>query len=123
METAGSIIALIGLSGIVGLCIQAFFLLWGARLCGILPRTFGKALGTTILSGVASFIMSLIFAMMPVAALICGFLLSALIMKAIFSTTFGKAFCATVLAWILGIVVIGGLAFFFAGAAGVALFQ
>lgn len=97
----------------VALFIQALFLLLGAKLAGIEDRTFGRALGTAFLGGIASFIVSAILGFVPlighVLGLVCGFLISALIMKAIFTTTLGKAAWAMVIAWILTLIIFGGV--------------
>ena len=45
---------------ILYLLVSAAFLLWGASLAKIENATFGRAIGTTILGGIASSIFSLI---------------------------------------------------------------
>lgn len=113
MEIASFTVAVIAVGILIGLFIQAGFLLWGASIAKIKNRSFGKALGTTILGGIASLALSLALRFIPIIGtalgFIGGFLIAALIMMPIFSTTFGKALGATVLAWALGLVVIGGL--------------
>jgi hypothetical protein len=113
MEIAGPVIVLIAFGILIALFIQAGFLLWGASIAKIKNRSFGKALLTIILSGIASFVLPLILIAIPVAGtisgLIVGFFVSALIMMPIFKTTFGKALAAAMIAWVLGIVVLGGL--------------
>jgi hypothetical protein len=113
MEVAGAVIAIIVLGVLVGLFINAAFLLWGARIAGIENRTFGKALGTTILGGLAAFVLSLVLSVVPVIGTVLGFIggffIAALIMMPIFGTTYGKALGATVLAWVLSLVIVGGL--------------
>ncbi len=112
MEVAGAIVAVVvGL--FVVLLISTAFLLWGAGIAGIEQRTFGKALGVTVLGGIASGVLSLILSVLPVIGMVLGFIggffVTALILMPIFSTTFGKALVATVLAWVLSLVVIGGI--------------
>jgi len=106
-------IAVFVVAAFIGLLISAAFLLLGASIAGIENRTFGKAIGATILGGIASFILSLVLSIVPVIGTVLGFiggfLISALIIMGIFSTTFGKALAATVLAWIFSIVVVGGI--------------
>jgi hypothetical protein len=114
MEVAGPIIAVIVFSVFIGLFVAAGFLLWGARIAGIENRTFGKALGTVILGGIAGFILSLVLSVVPVIGTVLGFIggfiAEALVMMPIFKTTFGKALGASFLSWILTIVVLGGIA-------------
>lgn len=107
-------IAVIVFAAFIGLIIiNAAFILWGARIAGIENPTFGKALGTTILGAVASFVVSLFFNVVPTIGIVievfCGFLINALIMMQIFSTTYGKALRATLIAWVISLVVVGGL--------------
>jgi hypothetical protein len=96
----------------VALFIQSGFLLLGARIAGVENRTFGKAVGTTLLGGVAAFILSRVLASIPgwgpALAFFGGFVASALVMMPIFRIGFGRALGATVLAWILGLLILGG---------------
>jgi hypothetical protein len=112
-EIAGTtILVVVGLA-IVGLILQAFFLLLGARIAGIEGRSFWRAMGTTILGGVAATVFTAMLSVIPavgtVLGFVGGFFASALIMMPIFRTTYGKALGATVLAWVLGSVIIGGI--------------
>jgi hypothetical protein len=111
----GAFLAVVLIGLIAGLVLQSLFLLWGARIAGIDHRSFGLALATTILGGVASFIFSLaLSAVAPgigtVGGTLLGFFVSALIAMPLFRTTYGKALGATILAWVLGIVILGGIA-------------
>ncbi len=115
---------LIGLSFLAWLWFSASFLLWGARLAGIERRSFGSALGTTLLGGLASLVLAGVLGPATLAGpglgLLLGFCVSALVMTAIFETTFGRALAANILAWVLSLVVTGGfilLAAFVLGAA------
>ena len=119
MHLAGPIIGIILIVAFICLSIQAGFLLWGASIAKIENRTFGKALGTTLLGGIASAIVS--FIMASAMGLVVGFLVSAAIMMPIFNTTFGKALGATILSWLLSILVFGVLAAIAAGAGLLAL--
>ena len=113
MKIAGLIIAVFAVAILIGLFIQAGFLMWGASIAKIENRSFGKALGTTILGWIASFVFSLMVIFIPYIGTVIGFagglLIAALIMMPIFSTTFGKALVATLLAWVLELAVIGGI--------------
>ncbi len=114
MEMAGLSLALFALAVFIGLFVQAGFLLWGAKLAGIGRRSWGKAIGTIILSGLACALLSWPLSTLPVIGLAAGsaggFLITALIMMALFDAPFGKALGATVIAWVLGIVVLGAAA-------------
>ena len=111
MEVLAGITLIVVVGLIVGLFISAAFLMWGARIATIESRTYGKALGTSFLGGVASLFLSLVFSVVPIfgtiIGLICGFLVQALIMMPIFETTFGKALGATIISSVLMIVVVG----------------
>lgn len=108
------ILGVIAAGALLWLLISAAFLLWGARLAGIQKRSFGRAVGTLLLGGVASAILTTVLSgTAPVAGtglgLLLGFCASAVVMMAIFDTTFGKALAANILAWILSLLVAGGL--------------
>ncbi len=91
------------------LFVSAAFLLWGARLAGIEKRSFGRAVGTLLLGGIASSLLTGILSVEPVLGtglgLLLGFGVSALVMMALFDTTFAKALAATILAWVLSLAV------------------
>lgn len=108
------VMVLIGLSFLAWLWFSALFLLWGARLAGIERRSFGSALGTVLLGGIASVVLAGLLGPATLAGpglgLLLGFCVSALIMTATFETTFGKALAANILAWVLSLVVTVGFA-------------
>lgn len=100
-----AVVALAGALLLLWLFVSAAFLLWGARLAGIERRSFGRAIGTLLLGGLASALLSGLLRSSPYVGAGLGFLLglcvSAFVMMAIFDTTFGKALVANLLAWIL----------------------
>ena len=93
--------------------VAAAFLLWGARLAGVERRSFGRALATILLGGLAWAIAQAVFLSAPLvgtgAGLLLGFCVSAAVMMPVFDTSFGKAFAANVLAWLLPFVLAGAL--------------
>ena len=93
--------------------LAAAFLLWGARLAGVERRSFGRALATILLGGLAWAIVQALFFAAPLvgtgAGLLLGFCVSAAVMTPVFDTSFGKAFAANVLAWLLPFVLAGAL--------------
>jgi len=112
--TAG-IIAVLAL---LWLFISASFLLWGARIAGIQNRSYGRAIGTIFLGGIASFLLTIVLSAAPIVGtglgILLGFCVSAIVMMAIFNTTFGKALAANLISWVLSIIVAVGLAVVFA---------
>ena len=96
------------------LFVSAAFLLWGARIAGIERRSFGRAIGTLLLGGFASALLSGLLRSSPYVGaglgVLLGFCVSAFVMMAIFDTTFGKALVANILAWILPFVLAAALA-------------
>ena len=100
-----AVVALAGALLLLWLFVSAAFLLWGARLAGIERRSFGRAIGTLLLGGLASALLSGLLRSSPYVGAGLGFLLglcvSAFVMMALFDTTFGKALVANLLAWIL----------------------
>jgi hypothetical protein len=107
-ELTGAVLIAVIVAAIVGLMINAGFLLWAAGIVGIEQRTFGKAMGITLLGGIASAIVSLFTAGLPVINFLLGFIAFALVAMPIFATGFGKAVGATLVSWVLSIVVVGG---------------
>ena len=95
------------------LFVAAAFLLWGARLAGIERRSFGRAIGTILVGGIASALLSTALGAAPLLGASLGFLLglcvSSAVMMSIFDTTFGKALAANLLAWILPFLVAAGV--------------
>ncbi len=63
---AGFII--IGILALIGLSISAAFLLWAARLVHVEKRSFGRALATILIGGIASFLFSMLFNFVPIIA-------------------------------------------------------
>ena len=110
-----ALFALLGFAVLFWLFLSASFLLWGARLAGIERRSFGRAIGTIILGGIATSILAFLLSASPLVGtglgVLLGFCVSALVMMSIFDTTFGKALAANILAWVLSIVVTVALAF------------
>jgi hypothetical protein len=119
-ELAGGFLLIVAVAIVVGVLISAAFLTWAAGMVGIANRSFGKAIGITLLGGLASAVVNLIVAGLPVVSLLLGFVVYALVAMPIFDTTFGKAFGATLIAWLLSLVVVGGGLLLFL-AAGVSL--
>jgi len=109
MESIIGISVIIILCVIIWLFVSAMFLLWGARIAGIKNRSWGKAIGTIIVGGIALAILSVTLAPLPfigqIFSAVGSFLVTALVMMPIFNTTFGKALGATILAWVLSIIV------------------
>ncbi len=123
-ELTGAFLLIVTFALLAGLLISAAFLLWAAGIVGIEGRSFGKAIGVTLLGGLASVVVSLMVAELPVISLVLGFVVYALVAMPIFGTTFGKALGATVISWVLSLVVVGGgllLLFIAAGATFAAL--
>ena len=108
---------------VLWLLVSAAFLLWGARLAGVEKRSFGRAIGTILLGGIASFLLKLVLSgaaplIGTAAGILLGFCVSALVMMALFDTTFGKALAANLLSWVLSLLVVGAVALLFALLAG-----
>jgi hypothetical protein len=111
--------AVIGILILIGLFILAAILLWAARIVGIENRSFGKAIGTIFIGGIASTILTAMLSAAPIvgtgAGILIGFCISSVVMMGFFNTTFGKALGANIIAWVLGIVVMA-MAFAFLAA-------
>jgi hypothetical protein len=112
--SAFAVVALAGVFLLLWLFVSAAFLLWGARLAGIERRSFGRAIGTLLLGGIASALLASVLRSSPYVGtglgVLLGFCVSAAVTMAIFDTTFGKALVANILAWLLPFVLAGSIA-------------
>lgn len=88
------------------LLIASIFMHIGASMAGIKGRTFGMAIGATIVTFIVSGLLSLVI---PVVGWVIGLIVCPMIMMGIYDTSYGKAFLAYILYWIISIV--GGIAF------------
>jgi hypothetical protein len=107
---AFAVVLFSGAAFLLWLFVSAALLLWGARLAGIEQRSFGRAIGTILLGGIASILLKLVlFGSAPLVGaglgILLGFCVSSVVMMTIFDTTFGKALAANILAWVLSIFV------------------
>ena len=59
------ILGLIAAGALLWLFLSAAFLLWGARLAGIEKRSFGRAIGTILLGGLASLLLAAVLSAAP----------------------------------------------------------
>lgn len=102
------------LVGLVVLMVQAAFLKLGARMAGIEKRSFGRMLLTALLGSLAGAILGAVLSPIPVAGAALGFaggfVGMALVLMTVSDTGFGKALGATVIGWLLGILVFGAIA-------------
>ena len=114
MDNIGLIGGILAVSVCLWLLMSAAFLLLGARLAGIVKRSYGGALGIALLSGIASFVLGYALSSRPILGIVLaglgGFLITALMMMLIFKTSLGKALGAAVLAWMFSSVIVGGTA-------------
>ena len=66
MEITFGIILVVILCILIWLIVSAMFLLWGARIAGIKNRSWGKAIATIIVGGIAFIILNIALAALPV---------------------------------------------------------
>lgn len=89
---------------IVATIIAAFFMWLGAKLARVENATFVKSILAALAAAAITWIVSLIFSLVPVAGTIVGFVIGLILtifaIKAIYATTFGKA----VLVWVFHII-------------------
>ena len=94
---------------IVGFFIASAFMLLAAKIVKVENVTYGRAMLATLLGGLAAAAISipLSFLGLPgtILGTIGGFFLESLVVKAIFSTTYGKGLLTTLLAGVLEIAV------------------
>lgn len=120
-ELGGVFLFAVAFGLLIAVLVNAGFLLWAAGMVGIEERSFGKAIGVTILGGMASGVASFLLAGVPIVNFVVGFLVYALVAMPIFATSYGKALGASVVAWVLSLVVVGGGFLLLALATGISL--
>ena len=94
---------------IVGFFIASAFMLLAAKIVKVENVTYGRAMLATLLGGLAAAAISipLSFLGLPgnILGTIGGFFLESLVVRAIFSTTYGKGLLTTLLAGVLEVAV------------------
>jgi hypothetical protein len=94
---------------IAGFFIASAFMLLAAKIVKVANVTYGRAMLATLLGGLAAAAISipLSFLGLPgtILGTIGGFFLESLVVKAIFSTTYGKGLLTTLLAGVLEVAV------------------
>lgn len=95
--------------------LAACFLLWGARIAGIENRSFPKAVLVVILSCIAGAACGAVFTFVLQVDFrewvnyVVSFVVEAFVVMLVFKTSFGKALVASVVSFVLSMVVIGGI--------------
>ena len=92
--TLGALLALL----VLWVLLSAFFIWIGAKMAFIPKASFGRAIMAAIACGMGSFLLSGVLLFFPpvgpIMGQVIGIMLSLFIIKAIFETSFGKAFLA-----------------------------
>ena len=121
MEVAGGMLISVILVIIVGVLVQSFIIHLAAKFSGVRYATFGMAIKACLACTVLSFVLSAVFSFIPGPGTILGFLISIvltlLILKSIYNTTWGRA----LLIWVMQIVVLILLALVIGSLMGVAV--
>ncbi len=111
MGTFGAAGKMLG-GGVMWLLIASAFLLMGAAVAGIEKRSYFKSLVALFFGGIAGAIAFAFLRVFPVighaVAGVGAFVISLLVTKNIFETTFAKALVAVLVAWVLAWLVAGG---------------
>ena len=107
----------------IGILVGALFLWVAAKIVKIDGASYGKAILATIVCIIAAGNVNFFLAFIPVVGAILGFIAGILIMVFIiqkfFATTFGKAF----LAWLIDFIIMVIIGVIFALVAGVSMFS
>ena len=103
----------------IGVCIGAMFLSWAAAIVGIEDRTFGKAVTVIVLNFAATAALAYLLGTaveIPYAlSVLSGFIIEALIIMPVYDTKFPKALGASLISFLLVLMVFGVLYFVFGG--------
>ena len=104
MEIIGALLGMIVGIAIIATIIAAFFMWVGAKIAGVRNATFFKSIIAALGSAFITWFVSFIFSVVPVFGTILGFMIglffAILVIKASYSTSFGKA----LLVWIFHVV-------------------
>ncbi len=98
------------LVGLIALLVAAYFMKLGAKTAGIENPTLGKSLIAILGGGILAGIVAGILFFLPGINIVIAFIIYIWIIKAVFSTSWGKAF----LAWLISII-IAAVTFFVLG--------
>ena len=94
------ILVVVALSIVLG----GFFMWAGAKMAGIPNATFGKSIWAAIAVSFVTWIIAIVFSIVPVIGTLIGFIIGVLValivIKSIYDTSAGKAF----LAWLFNII-------------------
>ncbi len=106
------ILVVVALSIVLG----GFFMWAGAKMAGISNATFGKSVWAAIAVSFVTWIIAIVFSIVPVIGTLIGFIIGVLValivIKSIYGTSAGKAFLAwlfNIIAQILAIVIAASL--------------
>ena len=90
-------------TGVIAILIASFFMWLGAKIAGVRDSRFGRAVVAAVASGFITWVIYYIFWQIPgsntIVGFIIGLVLTIIVIKAAFSTSFGKA----LLVWIFQI--------------------
>ena len=104
MEIIGALLGMIVGIAIIATIIAAFFMWVGAKVAGVRNATFFKSIIAALGSAFITWFVSFVFSVVPVFGTILGFMIglffAILVIKASYSTSFGKA----LLVWIFHVV-------------------
>ncbi len=104
MEIIGAMLGMITGMMIIATIIAAFFMWVGAKMAGVRNATFFKSIVAALGSAFITWFISLVFSVVPVFGTVLGFIIglffAILVIKASYSTSFGKA----LLVWIFHII-------------------
>jgi len=118
IQTLLGFLAGAGVLIVVAIILVAFFVasaftLWAARIVKVENATYGKALLATLLGslagGAVAVVLGFVPAVGPVLGIIGAWLIDSLVVKAIFSTSYGKGLLITLLASVLAGLVTAGI--------------
>jgi len=98
---------------VVGFFVASAFTLWAAKIVKVENATYGQALLATLLGSLAGGAVAFVLGFLPLVGWILGiigaWLIDSLVVKAIFSTSYGKGLLITLLAAVLAGLVMAGL--------------
>jgi hypothetical protein len=89
---------------IIAIFIASFFMWLGAKIARVENSTFGRSIVAAVASGFITWLLSIIFIQIPsmsnITGFIIGLILTIIVIKAAYGTSFGKA----LLVWIFQII-------------------
>lgn len=101
---------------VVGVLLCALVVHLAAKFSGVPDARFGKAVKAVLINALASFLLSLVFSVIPLAGTVLGLLVSLwvtlLVLRRVYEVGWGQSLLLWVMQWVVLGLLLVGMAFF-----------